>query len=280
VLLGGNLQAKHHTFAESFHHVAPTAPIEEKHIEQELQGVQVPIVEEMSPVIEEKPKVEFPPFEQPTVIERNEEEERAQVEREKGEVTTALFPWKKYAAVAGGLAALTMLVVYFYTNQTESKVEQPKQHVVEAKNTDDTNEEKFPSIEKENKTPSPVKTPNIEEPLTETKLNPGKVTASNTPSPLPVSSVFSTLDSSYGISQLEEISKLIDRSNALSASDCTLLISKIRFIYDALPTLVTQLPSSDQRKLCNYRSKFANHLRRSGSSVNNSIEIILEPYCN
>lgn len=280
VLLGGNLQAKHQTFAESFQLEAPTPPIEEKQIEQEPQDIQETIVEETPPVIEEKPKVEFPPFEQPPIIQRNKEEETAEVEQEKEELTITVFQWKKYAAVAGGLVALILVFVYIYSNLSGAEVEQPKQSTAQNENSNNSNEEKSPTAEKENKTPGPDKTPKIEEPIKETKLNPGKVTVSNTPPTLTPSSVFSTLDNSYGIYQLDELSNLIDRASSLSASDRKLLLSKTSSIYSALPQMVNNMPTSDQRKLCNYRSKFANHLKRNGYSVNNSVENKLDPYCN
>jgi hypothetical protein len=278
VLLGGNLQAKHQTFAESFQLEAPSARIEEKQIEQEPQDIQETIVEEKQPVVEEKPKV--PPFEQPPIIKRNEEEETFQVEQEKREIATSVFPWKKYAAVAGGLAALILVFVYIYSNLAGSEVEQPKQSTAQNENSNETNKEKLPSAEKENKTPSPGETPKIEEPIKETKLNPGKVTVSNTPPNPPSSSVFSTLDNSYGIYQLDELSNLIDRVSSLSASDRKLLLSKTSSIYSALPQMVNNMPTSDQRKLCNYSGEFSNFLRRNGITVSPSIEKTLNPYCH
>ena len=280
VLLGGNLQAKHQTFSESFQLEEPTPPIEEKQIEEETQDIQETIVEEKPPVVEEKPKVEFPPFEQPPIIQRNEEEEKIQVEYEKEELAITVFPWKKYAAVTSGLVALILVFVYIYSNLSGARVEQPKQTTPQTENSNESTKEKLPSAEKENKTPSPGKTPKIEEPIKETKLNPGKVTVSNTPPTPTPSSVFSTLDNSYGIYQLDELSKLIDRASTLSASDRKLLLSKTSTIYATLPSLINHLTSSDQRKLCNYSGEFSNFLRRNGTIVSPSIEKTLNPYCH
>ena len=172
------------------------------------------------------------------------------------------------------------MFVYIYSNLAGSEVEQPKQSTAQNENSNNSNEEKSPSTEKENKTPGPDKTPKIEEPIKETQLNPEKVTVSNTSTTLPASSVFSTLDNSYGIYQLDELSKLIDRASTLSASDRKLLLSKTSSIYATLPSLINQLTSSDQRKLCNYSGEFSNFLKRNGFTVSPSIEKTLNPYCN
>ena len=172
------------------------------------------------------------------------------------------------------------MFVYIYSNLAGSEVEQPKQSTAQNENSNNSNEEKSPSTEKENKTPGPDKTPKIEEPIKETKLNPDKVTVSNTsPTPTPYS-VFSTLDNSYGIYQLDELSKLIDRASTLSASDRKLLLSKTSSIYATLPSLINQLTSLDQRKLCNYSGEFSNFLKRNGFTVSPSIEKTLNPYCH
>ena len=93
-------------------------------------------------------------------------------------------------------------------------------------------------------------------------------------------SPFSILDNSSGISQLDNLSSLIDQYKKLSKNNQALLNKKTNEIYANLPQMIEGLKESDQRKLCNYRSKFENYLRRNGSKVNESIAKNLDDHCN
>jgi hypothetical protein len=273
VLLNGDLQAKHQTFAESFQVKIPHAPIEEIVTEQAPSSETTE--EELPPVIEKKPKIVLPPFEQPPIINKPNEVSE-QDEKEKEHVVGSQFSWKKYAAIAGGLVVLILAFVYIYSNLMSANVEQAKEQVTLSKEKDEPVKEEVekPKVENDSKTLNPDKPVKSEDPKKENKPEPSKVTVTNAPSAL------SILDNTYGIYQLDELSKLIDRSGTLSAKDRALLVAKASAIYANLPKLVGQLTSSDQRKLCNYSGEFANYLKRNGATANPSIQQFLNPYCN
>jgi hypothetical protein len=126
------------------------------------------------------------------------------------------------------------------------------------------------SIQSEQKNPTTPKKNIPTKDLEEIKTNP---TTSST-------SALASIDNSYGIFQLDALSNLIDISQTLSKGDRKLLNAKANEIYTNLPQMASQLTSSDQRKLCNYRSKFENHLRRNGFSISGSIAKNLEVHCN
>jgi hypothetical protein len=272
VLLGDNLQAKHQIFSESFQLELPSEPIEE------IEAEQVPIlqttVEEIPPVVVEKPKIVIPSFKQPTIIQNPIGATNNAPTKEQSELAS-IFHWYNYAFVIGGIVVLLLTFVYIYSNINASNVEYSKQPTAKNEISKETSKEdsQKPSIKKENNLPALDKTSKIQESKKESKTDLTKDTEN-------AKSEIVILDNTYGIYQLDELSKLIDQAGTLSLNERKLLLNKTNEIYSNLPIIANKLSNSDQRKVCNYRSKFANHLKRNGFTLNNSIEYQLDPYCN
>jgi serine/threonine protein kinase len=265
VFLGGDLLAKQQIFATHFQEtITQTA---EKLVEQEQPISTESIAIETPTVLEEDSQVELPPFQQ-TTVKQNEgslEENDSNDEDKK----LVLFPWKKYGLITGLAAVILILVSIIYTNLTV-KESVSSQQTLGANQPKEDELLRKDSIQSEQKNPTTPKKNIPTKDLEEIKTNP---TTSST-------SALASIDNSYGIFQLDALSNLIDISQTLSKGDRKLLNAKANEIYTNLPQMASQLTSSDQRKLCNYRSKFENHLRRNGFSISGSIAKNLEVHCN
>jgi hypothetical protein len=263
VLLGGDLLAKQQIFAAHFQE-SITQPAE-KLVEQEqpisTESIATPTA------VEEDSQVELPPFQQPTVKQNEGSlEENDSNDKDKKLV---VFPWKKYGLITGVAAVILILVSIIYTNLTVKESVSSKQTLSTNKPKEDELLKKD-SIQSDQKNPTTPQKNIPTQDLEEIKTNP---TTSST-------SALASIDNSYGIYQLDALSNLIDISQTLSKGDRKLLNAKANEIYSNLPQMASQLTTSDQRKLCNYRSKFENHLRRNGFSISGSIAKNLEVHCN
>ena len=265
VFLRGDLQAKQQIFAAHFQETV--VPPSEKLVEQEQPIITESVAIEIPRGIEEDSKVELPPFQQPTVKQSNDSLEENDNKDEHKKLV--FFPWKKYSLIAGVAAIILILVSIIYSNLSVTES-------VSSKQTIGSNEPKVDEQPKQDSIQSELKIPNTPQnnspaqDAKEPKINP---TTSST-------SALASIDNSYGIYQLDALSNLIDVSQTLSKGDRKLLNAKAYEIYSNLPQMASQLTTSDQRKLCNYRSKFENHLRRNGFAVNAGIAKNLDVHCN
>jgi hypothetical protein len=258
VLLSGSLQEKQQTFAADFHAEEISIPSFEKPSE-----VEPAISDEQITNAEEKDKVELPPFEQPPI----KQQEPIYVANKSASLINdnAHFPWKKFGLISGVAAAILVLVVTFYSMRSgDESVPKQKLSAIQPKEEKTLEKDSLPL---EKKSP-----PRIDNAL--------PANASDKKLKNPTISAIASIDNSTGLSQLDALSELVDKSKSLSKKDRKLLIIKAEELYMNLPQLATQLTSTDQRKLCNYRSKFENYLRRNKCKVNASIAKELDVHCN
>jgi hypothetical protein len=169
-------------------------------------------------------------------------------------------------SVAAVLVLCLILAIYFKSSKNKETISNPQ---LTAKVTKEKIEQKQSDsiVQEKNIKNTQYNAKEVDDKIITTELD-------NTISP------FSILDNSSGISQLDNLSSLIDQYKKLSKNNQALLNKKTNEIYANLPQMIEGLKESDQRKLCNYRSKFENYLRRNGSKVNESIAKNLDVHCN
>jgi len=169
-------------------------------------------------------------------------------------------------SVAAVLVLCLILAIYFKSSKNKETISNPQ---LTAKVTKEKIEQKQSDsiVQEKNIKNTQYNAKEVDDKIITTELD-------NTISP------FSILDNSSGISQLDNLSSLIDQYKKLSKNNQALLNKKTNEIYANLPQMIEGLKESDQRKLCNYRSKFENYLRRNGSKVNESIAKNSDVHCN